>query len=78
MIVATRATGGRSGSGSTIAIRRPPRVSDDAQEGVDRAGGLEQRVELAASASWSASRRSPSQVCRSRAKWSESANGRPP
>ena len=44
--MATRETGGRCGSGSTIWIRRPAAGEDDAQEAVDRAGGVEQGCKL--------------------------------
>ena len=61
--------------------RDPPPAAgeDDAQQAVDRAGGVEQGGKLGLQARpWSASRRRPSHEWRRRSRWSCSANGRPP
>ena len=74
VIVATRAVAPYAGSGSPIAIRRPPRVTTSRSSD---SGSVTTASASLRSASRSASSRSPAHVRPSRAKWSSSAYGRP-
>src|SRR3954447_12414356 len=76
-MVATRATGGRWGSGSTIAIRRPPRVTTTRSRASTGPAPSSSAASSPASASRSAAGAGPPQEGRGPPGGSGGANGPP-